>query len=241
MQQYLRLKQTRVTIIIDVFRAFTTASYILEKNPTIYVLTTKSPTISRLASNLSNSVFIGKPEKKATLAYNIPNSPARTQEIKITGKHVFHRTEAGAKGIILAKNSDIILAAGFVNAYATVQHIKTLQNPKVTIVPMGHEGSTPTLEDDVCATYIKNLIYNKKTDLISFIPSIRNGTGKYFFSEDQWQYPKEDFELCLKTNRFTFAIQATVHRDYAILTRCDINPLKKTYVVQSAVIQQGGF
>ena len=113
------LKQLKVTIIIDAFRAFATASYALEHSPKIYMLATKSSVISKLASNLKNTLLIGKPEKGSSLIYNIPNSPIRVQEIKIHDKNILHRTEAGAKGILLAKDSDIILAAGFVKTAGT--------------------------------------------------------------------------------------------------------------------------
>jgi 2-phosphosulfolactate phosphatase len=215
-------KHLKVTIIIDAFRAFATASYVLEHYPKTYILTTKSSVISKLTKNLKNTLLIGKPEKGSNLIYNIPNSPTRVKEIKINDKNILHRTEAGAKGILLTKDSDIILATGFVNADATVKYIKTLTKPKITIIPMGHEAITPSLEDDICAMYIESLIQGKKLKLTPFLKDLKKGSGKYFFSKDQWQYPKEDFDLCLKTNSFNFAIKAIVYNDYAILKRCNI-------------------
>lgn len=231
-------KQTHITVIIDAFRAFATAAYVLERYPATYILTTKSAVISRLVSNFSKPLIIGKPEKGAELIYDIPNSPTRVQSVKIFNRNVFHRTEAGAKGVLFAKNTDIILAAGFINAAATVRYIKTLLNPKVTIIAMGHEAITPTLEDDVCALYIKNLFYGKKINLDAFLPELRKGSGKYFFAEDQWQYPKSDFDLCLKADQFNFAIKAIAQDDYATLTRCDINYSKEICAVQSVAIRQ---
>ncbi|MFW9872774.1 MAG: 2-phosphosulfolactate phosphatase [Candidatus Thorarchaeota archaeon] len=216
------IKQLNVTIVIDAFRAFATASYVLARYPKTYMLATKSFVISKLASNLKNTLLIGKAEKGSNLIYNIPNSPSRTQEVKIRNKNILHRTEAGAKGILLAKESDIILAVGFVNADATVKYIKNLANPKIKIVPMGHEAVNPSLEDDLCAMYIESLIQGKKLKLTPFLKDLKKGPGKYFFSKDQWQYPQKDFDLCLKTNSFNFAIKATVHNDYAILKRCNI-------------------
>lgn len=135
-----------VTVVIDVFRAFTTAPYVLEKKPETYMLATKSTVISRLASEFPAPLLIGKPEIGATLHYNIPNSPTRVKEVQVTGQNVLHRTEGGAKGVLDAKGADLILVAGLANAEATAQYIKKLINPKVTIVPMGHEATTPSLE-----------------------------------------------------------------------------------------------
>lgn len=73
--------QTHIFIVIDVFRAFTTASYILERHPKTYILTSRSSVISRLAKEFKNPILIGKPEKGINLTYDIPNSPTRVTEI----------------------------------------------------------------------------------------------------------------------------------------------------------------
>ena len=213
-------EQRKVTIVIDAFRAFTTASYVLVRHPAAYMLATKSAVISRLAANLLDPpLLIGKSEKGARVVYHIPNSPTRVNETKVRGRHVLHRTEAGAKGILLAKDSDVILGAGFVNAEATAQYVRNLRNANITILPMGHEGSTPSLEDHICAEYIEALIKGKNMTLAPYISALRKGPGRYFFSKDQWQYPREDFIRCLKPNCFNFIIQAQVLGDCAILTK----------------------
>ena len=215
----------RVTVVIDAFRAFSTASYVLEKNPASYRVATKSSVITRLAMDSINPLLIGKPEKGFDhVAYHIPNSPTRVLGVKVTGCDVLHRTDAGIKGILQAHDADIILAAGFVNAEATVQYINTKikekGTPKITITPMGHQGENPSLEDDVCAKYIKRLLKEKEWDINPYMNEIRQGPGSYFFSQDQWQYPSEDVSRCLEIGRFNFAIQAILKDDYAILSRC---------------------
>lgn len=216
----------RVTVVIDAFRAFSTASYVLESNPASYRVATKSSVISRLAIDSINPLLIGKPEKGFDhVVYHIPNSPTRVLGVKITGSDVLHRTEAGIKGILQSQDADIILAAGFVNAESTVQYInKTIRKkgiPKITIIPMGHQGETSSLEDDICADYIKCLLREEKFDINLYMDEIRQGPGSYFFSQDQWQYPSEDFTRCLEMGRFNFAIQAILKDDYAILSRCE--------------------
>lgn len=210
----------KVTIVIDVFRAFTTASYILDGKPAAYMLTEKQSVVSQLAAKHINPLIIGKPEKGLDgRIYHIPNSPTRLLELEIANRDIIHRTAAGAKGILFAKDADVILAAGFINAAATANYVKGLTNAEVTILPMGHEGETPSQEDDLCAKYIEALI-NEKTIEIDTL-GLREGPGSYFFSEDQWQYPQEDFQRCIEIDRFNFVIQASIHDGYAILTRCN--------------------
>jgi len=213
---------TSITVVVDVFRAFTTACYVLDQQPASYKLTTKSSVIERLAKDLLNPVLIGKPEKSFDyVLYHIPNSPTRSSELELSGRDVLHRTQGGARGILESKTADVTLAAAFVNAKATVDYIRKFTDPEVHIVPMGHEGKTASLEDDVCADYIEAMLQEKELEIGAFTKTIKNGPGSYFFSEDQWQYPREDFERCLQTKRFNFAIKAEVKEDYAILTRCD--------------------
>lgn len=212
----------KVAVIIDVFRAFTTAAYVLQRHPASYMLGVKQSVVSELAAKYINPLVIGKPEKGLDgHIYHISNSPTRTCEVEITNRDVIHRTEAGARGVLKAQEADIILAASFVNALATVKYIQQLQDPQVKLIPMGHEGNAPSLEDDVCADYIRGLMNGEKIDLSPYIPKLKEGPGKYFFSEDQNQYPSEDFERCIEVDRFNFAIQATVKDSYALLTRCD--------------------
>lgn len=213
-----------IIIVIDVFRAFTTACYILARSPMRYYIATKSVNISKIASRYPNPVLIGKPEKNNDLVYHIPNSPTRTKQILIENKTILHRTEAGAKGILQALEDPchLVFAASFVNADATVQYIKKLNIKNIQLLPMGHEATTPSLEDDICAEYIDSKLRGKELSIKKFLPTFREEAGKYFFMEDQWQYPQEDFTLCLRLNQFNFAIQALPRDDHALLKRCDI-------------------
>lgn len=216
----------RVTVVIDAFRAFTTAAYVLENNPASYRVATNSSVISRLAKGTINPLLIGKSEKEFDhVVYHIPNSPTRVLEVGIAGRNVLHRSDAGAKGILQAKDADIILAAGFVNAESTVHFINnTIRKkgvPKITINPMGYLGETPSLEDEICAKYIECLLKEEQFDIKPYLDQLRQGSGSYFFSQDQKQYPVEDFTRCLEMSRFNFAIQAILKDDYAILARCE--------------------
>ena len=208
-----------IKVIIDAFRAFATASYVLERNPEKYILTTRCDVLSRLESEMKNTLTIGKPEKGSVRGYDIPNSPTRTLALDVAGSNILHRTEAGAKGVLGARDADLILATGFVNADATVRAVKDFPNATVSIIPMGHEATSPSLEDDLCAEYIDALLEGKRLSLEKYMSVLKEGPGRYFFGDDQWQYPEEDFKACLEIGRFDFAIRAVVMEDHAMLER----------------------
>lgn len=203
-----------VTVVIDAFRAFTTAAYILHQRPRDYLLTNTSASAGRLAAGDPDALLVGKPEIGARIAYDIPNSPTRVGETRIADRRVVHRTEAGARGVLAAKG--IVLVAAFVNARATAAWLRRT-HAHVRLWPMGHEAASPSLEDDLCAACIESMLIGRPFDLSPYWKTLRDGPGRYFFGEDHWQYPREDFERCLELDRFDFAIQAEVRGDYARL------------------------
>ena len=102
MRQAGRDDNMNVTVVIDAFRAVATAAYILHQRHREYLLTSTSASARRLAAADSDALLVGKPEIGAWVAYNIPNSPTRVVETRIAGRHVVHRTEAGARGVLAA-------------------------------------------------------------------------------------------------------------------------------------------
>lgn len=211
-----------VTIVIDVFRAFTTACYILRGSPARYILASSTPVIADLAAAYPGALSVGKPEIGQDWHYDIPNSPTRVKACTLYNRTVLHRTEAGARGVLEACKdpAQIVLAAGFVNALATADYVSALSPASVQIKPMGFEAISPSLEDDVCATYLEALLRGEAMSLESYIPAIRAGAGQYFFSEDQWQYPVEDFSRCLRVGHCDFAVRAVACEGYALLKPC---------------------
>lgn len=225
-----------IAVVIDVFRAFSTACYVLEKSPSAYFYSHSDRVLEKLSNQVLNPFFIGKPEKGSKLSYHIPNSPAHVLKEGIESRTVLHRSVSGAKGILSVKEADLVLGAGFINAKATVRYIKSFKNSTVTILPMGFEATTSSLEDELCARYLESLIKSYRFDLSSHIPELKSGAGKYFFSMDQYQYPQEDFEMCLELNKFNFAIHAHLYSDYASLSRRCIDHLDDTFELKAVSI-----
>lgn len=214
-----RAAPRRATVVIDAFRAFATAAFILDREPADYILTTSSQVARQLADGASDVLLVGKPEIGADLGYDIPNSPARSMDVRVAGRTVIHRTEAGARGVLRAPRGDIVLVAGFINAGATARQVNAL-GATATLCPMGHEAKTPTLEDDLCAALIQARIDGRTFDLTPHLGALRDGPGCYFFGKNQTEYPRLDFDLCTQTDRFAFAMRAHLFDDHARLVRC---------------------
>lgn len=201
------------TIVIDVFRAFTTACYILRRHPKRYFITNECAAIERLHKKHVNAVLVGKPEVNSNVEYHIPNSPTRSLQVDFRKKTVLHRTQAGATGLLQALNtvsatSDRVFACSFVNIAATLRYLYSMNISSWSVVPMGHEANTPSLEDDLCADYLKARSKGDEFCIEGFKPQLQKTTGRYFFQEDQNQYPQCDFYSCLEVDRFDFAVEA---------------------------------
>lgn len=194
-----------------------------KKKPKAYYVTDQCEVVLKIAQKIVDPILLGKPQIGSHVCYTTFNSPTRVDELDLKGKVVVHRTTAGGFGLIKARGADKIFAAAFVNAEATAETIKKLLPKKVRILPMGHEGTTPSLEDDLCSQYIQGLLEGKTIAIAPSIPILKEGAGKYFFGEDQKQYPKEDFDLCLEMNRFHFAIVVQVEEEIARLSVSVLN------------------
>jgi 2-phosphosulfolactate phosphatase len=211
-----------LVVIIDVFRAFTTACYVLAQRPTAYLLAGGCTTARRLGLGRPDTLLIGKPEPGSDLVYDIPNSPTRALSIPIRGRTVIHRTAAGARGVLAAQHADAVLVAGFANAAATVRYIQALSPAFVSLVAMGHEGTTPALEDDLCAACLAASLTAEPFDLTPHLASVRQTSGAYFVGSAQDEYPVEDFDRCLTLDSYPYALRAEQFGVYARISRAGV-------------------
>lgn len=212
-----RAKNIHLVVIIDAFRAFATACSILDQQPLTYFLTDQCQVVHSLKKDLTNSILVGKPEIGSSVCYHIPNSPTRAREMNLAHLPIIHRTAAGGLGARSYPKADVVLATSFVNAKATAETIAKIKPAVLQIIPLGHEGKTATLEDDLCSLYLKSLLAGKPFDITPFIQELKEGPGNIFFGEDQEQYPEKDFDQCIAIDSFPFAIFVENRGDFAIL------------------------
>lgn len=210
-----------LTVVIDAFRAFTTACHAAASSPGSYVLVGDSTTAARLAGTFPRPLLVGKSEPGASLVYDVPNSPTRLGEYQLRERTIIHRTGAGARGILRATNADEVLVAGFVNVAAVARYVRLRAPVEVTLVAMGHEGTARSLEDELCAEAIAAALAGAAFDLAPWLAPLRDGPGRYFFADTQDEYPRADFERCTELDRFSFVLRAELRGDYAELRRID--------------------
>ena len=197
-----------VTVIIDVFRAFSVEAYLFAQGADRIIPVGDVDLAYRLKKENPQFVLAGERHGKILPGFDMGNSPSQNVSIDVTGKNVVHTTSAGTQGIANAIHADEILGAGLVNARATAEYIRRGGTNEVSLVCMGLEALAPTEEDTLCARYIKSLLENEPMDLKKEIESLKYTSGAKFFDPKQKDvFPREDFFMCTDVDKFDFAIK----------------------------------
>jgi 2-phosphosulfolactate phosphatase len=145
-----------LTVIIDVFRAFSTACYAFDCGVNRIFPIGEISLAYQLKEQNPDFVLIGERNEQKPAGFDFGNSPSQLIKEKIKGRTIVHTTSSGTQGIDNAKNADEIITGSFVNAGAIVRYIQKKQPQTVSLVCMGYACEYPTDEDTLCAEFIKN-------------------------------------------------------------------------------------
>jgi 2-phosphosulfolactate phosphatase len=211
-------KHGQVAVVIDVFRSFTTACHVLQAGPQEYLMTNKCEVVARLGESRPDALLIGKPERGRQTIYNIPNSPTRVAGCVVKGRHVIHRCNAGAKGLLAAAGYDVSLAVCFANLSASAEWLKK-HAQGFEIFPMGHEGEYPSAEDDSCRDALLARLRGDPLNMKGVEEKLSAGPGRCFFSPGSDEYPQADFRRCLDVDAVDFPIMGFAVGDYVRIER----------------------
>jgi 2-phosphosulfolactate phosphatase len=201
-------KADGVTIIIDVFRAFSVSCYLISKGvKRIYPVGSVDKAFEMKKIH-PDAVLVGERHEKKCEGFDFGNSPTHLLAAHLDGKTIIHTTSSGTMGISLAVNADEILTGSFVNAKAIATYIMKKNPSKVSLVSMGYEGRHATQEDDFCADYLQNLIENRETNFDEMVDLLRTGDGSRLLDPKNHDHsPATDFELCLRKDIFNFVLK----------------------------------
>ena len=209
-----------LTVIIDVFRAFSLACYLVDQGAENIIPVGDIELAYKLKEKNPGYILIGERNNKKMPGFDFGNSPFQVRNFNFTGKTVVHTTSAGTQGITNAIYASEIITGSFVNADAIVHYIRKKNPLDVSLVCMGYSASHPIEEDTFCAEYIKNCLEDKKTDFGKIVEIIRETSGRRFFDDSMQEHcPSEDFYLCLDLNKFDFVLKAEKQSNDIILLR----------------------
>jgi 2-phosphosulfolactate phosphatase len=197
-----------LTVIIDVFRAFSLECYLYDKGVECIIPLGNIEDAYKLKEENKDRILIGERKGKKCEGFDYGNSPSQIKDVSLKGKTIIHTTSAGTQGIANAKNSDEIITGSLVNAKAIVEYIKKKNPEIVSLVCMGNAGIREANEDILCANYIKSLLLYEDFDIESKVLLLKEDGGEHFFNpNNQDVYPEEDFWMCIKVNIFPFVLK----------------------------------
>ena len=199
---------TGLTVIIDVFRAFTVETSLMRNHAhRIYPVGDVETAFACKAADPENTLLCGERNGIMIEGFDFGNSPSQLEHADLTGKTVVHTTSAGTQGIANAKNADEIITGSLVNAAAIVEYIRRKNPETVSLVCMGLNCLHPIEEDTLCAEYIKaELEGTPLPNLQERIYDLRNTSGAKFF-DNLPEFPERDFHLSVALNTCNFVLR----------------------------------
>lgn len=169
-----------LAVMIDVFRACSTACAIVASRPAEYLLAGDDAEAKRLFSVHPSALLVGKAEPGADVCYHLPNSPTHVLRALPAGRVVVHRTMAGVRGVLAAKQAHETLCVSFPNVTATARYIRSRRPDLVSLVALGHRGTVPSGEDVACSRYLRALLEGE-TPVAPDRALLRATSGREFF------------------------------------------------------------
>ena len=198
-----------LTVIIDVFRAFSTACYVVRNGARQIIPVGDVDLAYKLKEENPDYVLMGERQGKMLPGFDYGNSPTDIETVDFSGKTVIQTTSAGTQGFANAKGADELITGSFVNAEAIVAYIRNKSPVIVSLVCMGTWAVKANDEDTLCAEYIAGRLNNRKLDQKEIYRRLRDSkTARIFFDPAVTWAPETDFDLCLNIGLCDFVLKA---------------------------------
>lgn len=198
-------------VIIDVFRAFTTAAVMLANGAARIIMVGSVEEAVGLRASGIGQVCVGEVDRLAPEAFDFGNSPYAVSGVDFTGKTIIQRTSAGTQGIVTARHAGTMFAGALVTARATADVLRGAGADLVTLVAMGKNGVGRTDEDELCALHLRNLLEGRSGDREAVRQVIlAGGEAPRFLDPAGRDSHPGDLEIALDVDRHDFAVAVAI-------------------------------
>jgi len=127
-----------LTVVIDVFRAFSVACYAFDQGVSLIYPVGDIQLAYDLKIKNPGYILVGERNEQKPEGFDFGNSPSQIITAELNGKVMVHTTSSGTQGIANAKNADEIITGSFVNAGAIIEYVKSKQPEVLSLVCMGY-------------------------------------------------------------------------------------------------------
>jgi len=199
-----------ITVIIDVFRAFSMACYAVDRGAAKIVATGSIDYALEYKRRDPAVILVGERFAKKIEGFDFGNSPSEILDVDLSSRTVVQTTHAGTRALVAATEAEDVITGSFVNAGAIIRYIRTHARDAVSLVCAGFEGNREALEDLLCARYIEGALRGNPAPFDSVPEQLRDApSARRFFDPDDTASPRIDFDLCMALDRFDFVIRKT--------------------------------
>jgi 2-phosphosulfolactate phosphatase len=196
-------------VVIDVLRAFTTAAYAFASGARDIVLVGTVPEALALRERFPGARLIGEAGGYPIDGFDYCNSPFELADQRLDGARLVQRTTSGTRAAVGATSAQILLAASFVVAEATVRTLQQAAPSHVALVLSGRDRPGGGDDDHAVADYLATRLTGKRPDPAPFLRRMRDSRGaRRFLDPAKVAFRVEDLELALAIDRFDFAMVA---------------------------------
>ncbi len=203
-------KAEGLTVIIDVFRAFSLECYLAAQGAARILPVGSKERAYALRDEHPEYLLVGERHGVMLPGFDYGNSPSQIKGADLSGKAVVHTTSAGTQGVANALRADEILTGSLVNAGAIARYIREKGYERVSLVCMGLEGLEDAPEDLLCGRYIKGLLEGRPLDMEAELRTLREDpTVQRFFDAENQVFPEEDYWMCTDVDRFDFVLRVS--------------------------------
>ncbi len=205
-----------LAVVIDVFRAFSTACYAFDRGAEKIVATGSIDYAVDYRRRHPDAILIGERHAKKLEGFDYGNSPSEILDADFSARTVVQTTHAGTTALAAATRADDVITGSFVNAGAIIDYIRRNSPGTVSLVCAGFEGQREAAEDTLCAEYIKGVLSGAPPTLDHISAQLMDApSARRFFDPDDPASPEIDFHLCLKLDRFDFVVHRRTYTEKA--------------------------
>ena len=208
-----------LAVVIDVFRAFTTAAYAFDRGASEVVLVGSVEDAFALRRRWPDALIMGEVDGRRVEGFDFGNSPSAIARASLRGRRLIQRTSAGTQGVLAAERADEIVLGSFVCAGAIVRHVRARRPALVSLVAMGVGAAHPALEDEACADLLEARLRAMPLDERALLASLESGRATERFEEDCDDLPRADVSHCLRLDAFDFVLTVAQRHGLLVATR----------------------
>lgn len=198
-------------VVIDVFRAFSTASAAFTRGAAAIVFAETLEQALTWRRDGVGSLCLGERGGLRPEGFDFGNSPLELAAADLQGRTLIQTTSNGTRGVLAAlAGAEQVYAAAFTNADATVQAVAGAQ--EVHLIAMGADERTRQEEDELCAYYLRARLMGRQPDFDAIRAAILTlGTGR-----DTAILTPADIDACLHLNALDRPIRVMLEDGRAV-------------------------